>query len=218
MIRASGPGSMLSLLLAGFTTQAGVAEIKALYENVNELIGKKATRDVSLYAADRQDHLEWVAVSGRADQEEFDRSDFRARAYLRDARVLKARIETTSASGDWSLTEDYYFHGNGRTAFYFRSLVTFQGYDYEHDRPLPEGPYIVEERRYYDEAGRKIRRLEKAFIEKTRQDVPARYIRANLPAEFFPDVKSLPFHAALSRVIREHREAGPPAPATSPAP
>lgn len=193
----------LALLLAGLTAEAGVTEVKTLYQEINALIERKATTEVALYADERRDGVEWRTVVGRADRDGFDQSYFRARVHLREARILKARLETTSPSGDWALTEDYYFRGNGRTAFYFQSLVTFQGYDYEHDRELPPGPYVVEERRYFDETGREIRHLQKAFVQQTGRELPVKYIRADLPVELFQDTRSLPFHRALSRQSRE---------------
>jgi hypothetical protein len=188
----------LVFLLADVTAQAGVEEIRALYQEINALTQGNAGKQVSLYAASEQDRIEWRTVVSGIEQGEFNKSDFRAQVYLHENKIVKARIETTSASGDWKLTEEYYFYKNGRTAFYFRSLLTFQGYDFEHDRDLPPGPYIVEERRYYDEAGKQIRHLENAFVQATKKEVPVKYIRTNLPVELYQNTKSLPFYHAIS--------------------
>jgi hypothetical protein len=96
----------LALLLAGLAAEAGVTEVKTLYQEINALIERKATTEVALYADERRDGVEWRTVVGRADRDGFDQSYFRARVYLREARILKARLETTSPSGDWALSQD----------------------------------------------------------------------------------------------------------------
>src|SRR6266704_2282744 len=143
---------------------AGVEDVRALYQEINSLVRSNVARRVSVYATGQGEQLRWHVVAEHAAQEQSNKSDYRAQVYLHEDRVVKAQLETNSQSGDWRFTEEYYFYKNGRTAFYFRSLVTFQGYDFEHDRELPAGPYVVEERRYYDESGKEIRHLHKAFV------------------------------------------------------
>lgn len=187
----------LAFLVVGFTAQAGTEDIRSLYREINVLIQNKAVKQVSVYASGEQDNIEWRVAAAGVEQEEFNKSDFRAQVYLHDNKIVKAQIETTSASGDWKLTEEYYFYRNDQTAFYFKSLVTFQGYDYEHDRDLPPGPYVMEERRYYDKAGKQMRHLEKAFVQATNEEIPVKYVRGNLPVDLYRNNKSLPFYRAV---------------------
>jgi hypothetical protein len=181
---------------------AGVEDVRALYKQINSLVESKVARLVSTYATGQGERLQWRTVATRADQGQFEKSDYRAQVYLDQDRVIKAQLKTNSQSGDWTFTEDYYFYKNGRTAFYFRSLLTFQGYDVEHDKELPPGPYIVEVRHYYDESGKEIRRLEKAFIQATKKELPVKYVRADLPIEIYADVTLLPFYAVIPGVKR----------------
>jgi hypothetical protein len=190
-------GSVLFLLFAGGTAHAGVDEIKLIYQTINTRIVDKRETPISLYVDDNQGKEEWQRVVTQANQVVFDRSDFRAQVYSHEGKTVKAQIETTSESGDWKLTEEYYFYSNGRVAFYFHSLVTFQAFDYEHDQELPEGPYVVEKRFYFNEKGEPIRHLEKAFLQRTKKEVPVKYIRAELPVELYRDVKSLPFYKQI---------------------
>jgi hypothetical protein len=185
---------VLSLVIV--EASAGIAEVRALYQQINASLQTKPTRQVLLFAFGEPGKYQWRSVGEKGGQEEFKKSDYRAQAYFQGDRLVKAVLETKSQSGDWKFTEEYYFYDSGKTAFYFRSLITFQGYDFDHDKELPAGPYAVEDRRYFDETGKPIRHLEKAFVQATKQEVPVKYIRANLPIEVYPDVRSLPFDRA----------------------
>lgn len=197
-LRISISGLAVILFLACDIAQAGVDEIKVLYQKTNERIKKNIEKPLSLYANDKRGNIEWRRVLSRADSDAFDKSDFRTHVYLHNGKVVKAEIETTSESGDWKLTEEYYFYTNEHVAFYFQSLVTYQAFDYEHDQELPEGPYVLEKRFYYNEGGKNIRSLEKAFVQQTQKDIPVKYVRAELPIKLYQDVKSLPFYKAIN--------------------
>jgi hypothetical protein len=187
-------------LLAGVAALAGVAEIRTIYHEINTLVESKAAKRVSVYAAGVQGRVEWRTVTTRIEQDEFDKSDWRAQVYLHENKVVKVQFDTTSQSGDWKLTEEYYFYKNGRTAFYLQTLLTFQGYDYEHDRELPPGPYVAEERVYFDEGGRKIRRLFKAFVQKTEERVDGSYLATGpMGREILPNIAALPFYGLMEK-------------------
>lgn len=174
---------------------SGVADIRALYARTNNLIERRVVVQISLDAVTTASGVSWQTKGKRGRDE--SNGDLRANVYVLKGRIVKARVETSSQSGDWKLSEEYYFFENGQTAFYFKSLLTFQGYDYEHDRDLPPGPYVVEERIYYGESGREIKHLERAFVQQTKQELSVKYVRANLPTEFYPNAKALPFYKSV---------------------
>lgn len=199
MTRKSATGVVfVVLILASITLFAGVVEIRTRYHEVNALIESKAAKLISVYAIDAEKGVRWRAVAGAVDQSAFDKSDWRANVYLREGKIIKARIESTSESGDWQLTEEYYFYKNGYTAFYFQTLVTFQGYDYEHDRELPPGPYVAEKRVYFDESGKEIKRLLKAFARKSGETIDGKYLATGpMQGEILREVATLPFYASI---------------------
>jgi len=196
MLRKQGIGAVsLVSLLAGYPALAGVADIRSMYQEINALVESKTAKPVSVFL---QDGVGWRLVTTRAEQDEFDKNDFRARVYLHENKVVKAQLETTSQSGDWKLTDEYYFYKSGRTAFFFRTLLTFQGYDAEHDRELPPGPYVVEERVYFDDGGERLRRLIKAYVQKGGKSIDRKYLATGpMRGEIFPNVVALPFHSLI---------------------
>ncbi len=185
------------LLLMSGNAVATIDEIRALYKETNNLIQRKAVKEIYLYPG--SSGRIWKRTNPATPGEDFKQSDFKAKAYLLNSRLLKIVLETKSQSGDWSVEEEYYFYPDGRTAFYFQRLVTFQGYDTDKDRELPPGPYIVEKRVYYDRQGKEEKSLSKAFVSSTKEPIAERYVRANLPISMYPDSKSLPFYSELQR-------------------
>jgi len=193
----------LVFLLADVAALAGVTEIRTIYQEINSLIESKAAKLVSVYAADVAGGVGWRAVAGAADQNAFDKSDWRAQVYLHERKIIKAQIESTSESGDWKLTEEYYFYKNDQTAFYFQTLLTFQGYDYEHDRELPPGPYVVEKRVYFDEDGKELRKLLRAFVRKSGKNIDGKYLATGpMRGEIFPKAAVLPFYGLIKDMVR----------------
>ncbi len=93
--------AIIVLLLVSGSAVAAIDEIKALYKETNDLIQRKAVKEIYLYP-DSSGRI-WNKTSPTAPAEDFKQSDFRAKAYLQDSRLLKAVLETKSQSGDWNV-------------------------------------------------------------------------------------------------------------------
>ena len=106
--------------------------------------------------------------------------------------IVKVIFIIESPGGDWVNISEYYFYKESMTAFKFETHKTFQGYDFDRNRELPSGPYVVETRRYYDKAGKEIRFIRKAFIESSKKEVPVKYIR-HIDFTIYKNISMLPF-------------------------
>ena len=185
---------------AGQTTaRAGmIEEIRALYKTTNKTIEYKKAKKVLFYTA-----AEGWKEAKSVDQKKFTDIDTMALferhyLYLYQDRVIKVEILFETPSGDWVLYRDYYFFKDGRTAFVFDSQRTFQGYDFDNDRELPEGPYVVEKRMYYDRRGKEIRVLKKAFIKSTKKEIPEKFVRqVSQDVPPYPAIRSFPYYTLL---------------------
>ncbi len=193
----------LSAVLLGMDVGAETAGVRARYSEITKLVTTGTAKEVRLYAPDDPASNEWAIVGPKASsRRSFEESDFRARVYIYQSRVVEVILETHSGSGDWTLEESYYFYPDCATAFYLASLLTFQGYDVERQRELPPGPYVVERRRYFDEKGREFRTLQKAFVQSTQAEIPARTLRLNIPEEAYRSCSALPFGKQLAKLLK----------------
>lgn len=81
-----------------------------------------------------------------------------ATVYSNEGKIFMAHIEQTSPSGDWLLSSDHYYRGDGTLALIEARLNTFLGGSGD----LEEGQSIVR-RYYYDKAGKPIKVLQEIY-------------------------------------------------------
>lgn len=177
-------------------TAIEIENIKSLYAQTNKAIEEGKTKQVFCYNANSG----WKTTTnpktiGFKDVGD-DRTLEQAHVYLHHGRVLKAVMFIDTPSGDWANKREYYFYDTGKTAFLFETHFTFLGHDYETQKSLPKGPYIIERRVYFGSNGKEIRRLEKAFTSKLKESVPVRFLQQVDP-EIYMDVNRLPFFSLL---------------------
>jgi hypothetical protein len=172
-----------------------VEEVRALYKSTNKKIARGHTVEVQFAATpDQYARNVWTMPSSKKD---FLESACRAVAYIEGkAAIIKVSVDVKSDSGDWSSHREYYFRRDGRTAFIYEKYSTFQAYDFVSQKELPEGPYTVEKRRYFDALGNQIRALDKAFVESTKQPVQARFVHV-VDLDSYRGVQNLPFYKKL---------------------
>lgn len=108
---------------------------------------------------------------------------------------VKAVFDAVSPSGDWRNTTEYVFYPDGRTAFRHERHVTLLG-------PEPssgvEPPFVLEDRRSYDQSGRLVRTAVEAYAERSRRRLlPSALQRVELPT--FEAVTKLPFPTTIPR-------------------
>lgn len=173
-----------------------VAAIRALYAAANKTIDESKTQEVLYYTAKDG----WKkAVNPKVSRfDDVDRESLfeKAYVYVQQGRVIKSVMVTVTPSGDWQNSREYYFYDNGKTAFVFEKHLTFLGYDYDTKKPLPNGPFIIEKRIYFDANGKEIRRLEKASASKSRQEVAIQYLK-QADLDLYKDIASFPFHGVF---------------------
>lgn len=176
-----------------------VSEIRALYNKINKAINEKKTAEILFYTTpDGYAEKRWIRVKSTDPAILFENSYFKAKMYLLHNKVVKAAITIVSQAGDWTNNQEYYFFENGRTAFLFESHLTYLGYNFDEDKNLPAGPYIIEKRIYFNKTGKEVRSVKKAFRASTKEEIPIKYLQ-QIELEIYPDVASLPFGEALTR-------------------
>ncbi len=140
-----------------------VERIRALYKRVNNEIPS----DPSLVLC-MNDAGTWTKVSGKKPPADCAPV---ALVFRLEGAVRKAIITEDSEAGDWTSVAEHYFYPDGRLAFRFERLTSFEGSDPQIPDG-PSGPFIVETRTYFDEAGQRIRELKKAFFQPTGKPIP----------------------------------------------
>jgi hypothetical protein len=178
-----------STLLA--TTANEIENIKSLYARTNKTIEDSKTKLIFYYNTNSG----WKTTNnpkaiGFKDVGE-DRMLEQAHIYSYNDRVLKAVMFIDTPSGDWANKREYYFYDTGKTAFLLETHFTFLGHDYETQKPLPKGPYIIERRVYFGSSGKEIRRLERALTSKSKEPVPIRFLQ-QIDPDIYTDVSRLP--------------------------
>ena len=173
------------------TTANEIEDIKSLYARTNKTIEDRKIKPIFYYNTNSG----WETTTnpkeiGFKDVGE-DRMLEQAHIYLHKDHVLKAVMFIDTPSGDWANKREYYFYDTGKTAFLLETHFTFLGHDYETQKPLPKGPYIIERRVYFGSSGKEIRRLEKAFTSKSKESVPVRFLQ-QIDPEIYTDVNRLP--------------------------
>jgi hypothetical protein len=175
VLHAAALGSMLlgPVLAAGATEEAEVAAIRALYAEVNEAIAAgHAEETVFVAVGEEYRARRWRRVAAGAKLPAADDAYvFVATVHRIGGVVRKLRIVTDTPSGDWQNVVEYWFRAGGRPAFRLERHSTFLS------ALELEGPFVVERRSYFSDAGRKIRERERAFVKRTGKDVPVREIQ-----------------------------------------
>lgn len=180
-------------------------EIRALYAETNKLIEHKKASELLLHTGpgdygpgpNSNAKEKWYLAEPHGDPKPFDGSDYKARAYVHDGRLIKAVI--LSISEGWNNAAEYYFYKDGKTAFVFERLVTEHGYNTDKQEPLTQGPYVVEWRTYFDRSGNVVRELKKGFYESNKQELPLKYIRTSVMTYgyYYKNSTSLPFSSVI---------------------
>lgn len=179
-----------------FATAKEITAIRVLYAAANRAIDEGKTQEVLLYTT--KDGWQKATNPKISRFDNIDRESLFERAYVytQQGRVIKTIMMTETPSGDWQNSREYFFYDNGKTAFIFEKHLTFLGYDYDTQKPLPKGPYVIEKRIYFDANGKEIRRLEKAFVSKSNRVVRIQYLQ-QADIDFYQDTASFPFHELL---------------------
>ena len=171
-----------------------IENIKSLYAQTNKAIEEGETKQLFYYNTSggwkTTTDLKTIGFKDVGD----DRLLEQAHIFLHHDHVLKALMYIDTPSGDWANKREYYFFDSGKTAFLFETHFTFLGHDFETQKPLPKGPYIVERRIYFDSNGKEIRRLEKAFTSKSKKSVPVRFLQ-QIDSVYYADVNHLPIYS-----------------------
>ena len=191
-------GAMLLLSAAPSFSEDTIEEIRGIYAAVNRTIEEKKAQVILFYTSDKG----WKEAKDPGQKEFKDIDEMggleRNYVYVHDGRIIKVRMALETPSGDWILVRDYYFYDNGRTAFVFDDLSTFQGYVPDHDEI--EGPYVVEKRMYFDKKGKQVKTLKKAFVKATGQEISAGHVQqVGEDVEVIADIRSFAFYRMLRK-------------------
>jgi hypothetical protein len=187
----------MSLALSASTADE-IEDIKSLYAQTNKEINEGNSKETLFYNAKTGWKMASSPKATKFSDIPEDSMLEQIRVYSHQKHVIKATVFIDTPSGDWANKREYYFYGTGKTAFLFETHFTFLGSDYETQKPLPKGPYIIERRIYFNSNGHEIRRLEKAFTSKTKQPVPVRFLHQIDPV-IYTDVNRIPVIDLLSQ-------------------
>lgn len=171
-----------------------IKEIKSLYTRINRIIKEGKVQIILLYAdSDGYDIKKWNKLQNLDEKCLIKKqSIYKAWVYLYQNNIVKTIIHIDSISKDWNNTTEYYYYDNGKVAFIFRHHFTFLANLTDEKGMDIEGPFIVEERVYFNRKGERIRFLKKAFIKHNKKEVPEEEVQQINP-EFYLNVDSLPF-------------------------
>jgi hypothetical protein len=178
-----------------------IEEIKSLYNNINNIITTHKATEILFYTdGDGYSQGKWYKVININEKDLFNKSYFRAKSYLYKGKIIKTIIVIDSPVGDWTNIKEYYFYNTEATAFVFEKHVTSQAHNVDTNEPLPPGPYILERRIYFDETGKELRLLEKAYISSTNKRIPVKFVRQiDFGFDVYMNVNFLPFSKMLKR-------------------
>lgn len=178
-----------------------IEQIRAVCHRINKTIEMNKAKEILFYT-DGDGYVEnkWNKVKNVEERLLFDKSFFRAKVYLYSGKIVKSIIVIDSQVGDWTNIKEYYFYENGSIAFVFERHVTSQAHNTETGEELPQGPYILEKRTYFDEKGRKIKSIEKAVISSTNREIPVKFVRQiDLGDDLYLNSSLLPFSKMLEK-------------------
>jgi len=178
------------------STADEIENIKSLYTQTNKAIYEGNSKETLFYNAKTGWKMASSSKATKFSDVAEDSMLEQIRVYIHQKHVIKATVFIDTPSGDWANKREYYFYGSGKTAFLFETHFTFLGSNYETQKPLPQGPYIIERRIYFDVAGKEIRKVEKAFTSKAKQPVPVRFLQQVDPV-IYTDVNHLPITSLL---------------------
>jgi hypothetical protein len=135
-----------------------IEQIRALYQHAKAVEAGPESR-LFLLKRVRENELEprWIMTDPLDDSEKFDAQFI---GYADGREIVSAHLMESSPSGDWMKTTEFYFYGDGKTAFVFSSLQTFAG------------NVRVERRIYLNRDGKIIRELKSVFDLSTGAEKP----------------------------------------------
>lgn len=163
------------LLISSITFADEIKDSKILYENINRITQEKKSNKILCYVEDVKNNV-WKRVKDADSKQKFNQSLIKNEVFIHNKKVIKIVEIIESKSGDWENLREFYFRKNGKVAFVFQKIVTFQAYDYIHQETLPPGPYILEKRKYYDLNGKEIKALLKAYISTTKNQISPDFV------------------------------------------
>lgn len=182
-----------------------IAEIRKLHTQTNKVVDEHLARHSVYYLSSEGWKKASIGVGNlhsdidtKAPIEKYD-------VFIHDRHVVKATFNIETSSGDWSNRKEYYYYPNGKTAFVLEQHLTFNGYDFEKQLTLPNGPFLIEMRYYFDEKGTLIKQLKSAFTVRRKKKVDERFLPYT-DLGVLPDVMSLPFYSEL---VAEERLTSP---------
>ncbi len=185
-------------------TQDLQKEVRALYQQTNKLIAAGIVHEILVHTgppsygrSSPSAQVIWRRVTNPRERKDFDESDYKARVYVLNGKVVKAVILIISEG--WNDTIEHYFYNDGNVAFVFERLSTLHGYDTEKHVSLPPGPYIVERRTYFENDGQIGLEKSTSFFESSKQPIPLSYVRTSVMmyGSYYLSSQSLPFYSVV---------------------
>lgn len=204
--------TMLVLKPQNANAEDVIQYIKTLYHQTNITLAERKAQEMLIHTgppdygpgSNENKKEKWYKIGHSEDMKVFEGSDYKAKVYFQNNKVIKVII--VSIGEGWNDSVEYYFYPGGTTAFVFERLKTMQGYNTDKEEPLPPGPYIVEWRTYFDKTGKIIKELKKAFYESNNEDIPLKYVRTSIMnyGYYYHDYLSFPFSAIIKAELKLH--------------
>lgn len=191
-------GFIVGFVGFAYGEQGNVEQIKNIYAKVNDIIKSNNVERLSLYneAADIDNNTQWETVIDARSRDIYNISIATAMVFIYNNKIIKTTMNIRSDSGDWKYYVEYVFHNNGNTAFIFEKLITYQGFDYDSGVSLPKGPYILEKRYYFNENGRNIQTISKAYNQNNNKPVNINYIK-QFDVSLYKSISKLPYYKLI---------------------
>lgn len=183
------------LLFNSFIASADeIKNIKNLYQNINRSIKEQKSQKILVYLElleQAKDGI-WKRVKNSDSRQQFSKSIIKNELFIQNKKIIKIVQKTESKSGDWEDIHEFYFYENGKTAFIFQKLITFQAYDPTQEKSFSQGPYVLEKRQYFNLKGEEIKLLLQAYASSTKKEIPVKSVH-QIDLEEYKSIQELPF-------------------------
>ena len=125
--------------------------VDKLYEKTNKIISKGKV-EKNRYYTDFEGYKDdvWYEVAGAKEIKAFEEAFIKAEVVSVRGKVLKASIFITPVTGDWENLRVYIFNDDDETILIHEVHEISRVYNYDEDKPLDEGPYVIESKTYYN--------------------------------------------------------------------
>ncbi len=186
--------TVILLLNSAVVLADDVKNIRNLYKNIDSLIKEDKSQKALVYLEllEATNGSVWKRVKDSVSKQQFNKSTIKNEVFIYNKKIIKIRQITESKSGDWEDNRELYFRENGRVAFVFQKLITFQAYDPTQEKSFPPGPYILEKRAYYDQNGDEIKLFVRAYVSSTKKDIPVQSVH-QINLKEYKSIQELPF-------------------------